>query len=140
MRFTDRVVVVIGGTSGIGRAAAERFSREGATVVVASRREQTHEPVSAIGERVSFVKADVSNREEIDALFAHTASVHGRLDVMVNCAGLVVVAPTMSVTERHWQRTIDINMNGVFRACQAAIPYLRDTISRGLAAQASRVR
>ena len=137
LRFAGRVAIVFGGTSGIGLATARRFHDEGASVVVASRRE--HEPVVSIGERVSFCRADVTNRDEVEEALRFCSDRHGRLDVVVNSAGLIVVAPTMNLTPRHWQRTIDVNLNGVFNVCQAAVPHLRTTIALGLAAQTAMV-
>lgn len=132
-RFAERVAVVVGGTSGIGLATARRLRDEGATVVIAGRRDGGAEAASSIGERVSFQRADVVDREQIDALFTDCVARHGRLDVVVNSAGFVVVAPTMSLKDRHWQRVIDVNLTGVFHVCQSAVPHLRATVAGGLA-------
>ena len=64
-------------------------------------------------------------------------ATHGRLDVVVNSVGSSVVQPTMSLEARHWQRTLDVNLTGVFHACQAAVPHMRATIAAGLARQIS---
>ncbi|MCU1501033.1 MAG: 3-oxoacyl-ACP reductase [Ilumatobacteraceae bacterium] len=133
-RFDQRVAVVLGGTSGIGLATARRLRGEGAAVVVAAR----HEPaVSDADGGLVFQQTDIAKREEIDRLFAVVAERFDRLDVVVNCAGVIIVSPTMDVQPRHWQRTMDVNLTGVFHVCQAAIPQLRSTLERGLAEQAA---
>jgi meso-butanediol dehydrogenase / (S,S)-butanediol dehydrogenase / diacetyl reductase len=135
-RFEGKVAVVIGGTSGIGLATARRLHQEGASVVVAARRpDEGTAAAKTIGGDTIFYATDVRRRDEVDAVFAHTNVRHARLDVVVNCAGALVVAPTMNVEERHWQRTLDVNLTGVFHACQAAVPHLRTTIGAGLATQ-----
>jgi len=137
-RFEGRVAVVVGGTSGIGLASAQRLHAEGASVVVAGRRADVGaDAVAIIGERASFQAADVTKRGDLDRLFADCSARHGRLDVVVNSAGAITLAPAMSLTARHWQRTLDINLSGVFDACQAAVPHLRATIADGLATQAA---
>lgn len=135
-RFSGKVAVVLGGSSGIGLATAHRLHHEGASVVIAARRESEGEvAVAAIGDGASFRRTDIVVRGEVEELFEHAVSLHGRLDVVVNCAGNVIAGPTMDVRERHWQRAIDVNLTGVFHVCQSAVPHLRATIAAGLATQ-----
>lgn len=134
-RFAGRVAVVIGGTSGIGLAAAHRLRREGASVVVAARRVVEGEAAAtAVGGDTVFVPVDVRERDQVEAVFARTVERFGRLDVLVHAAGAVVVTPTMALETRHWQRALDVNLTGVFHACQAAVPHLRATIASGASA------
>ncbi len=127
LRFTDQVVVVTGGTSGIGLACARRLLDEGANVVIAGR--STERGAGALSELDSdhllFAPADVSNRDDVDRLVAMAVAAFGRIDSVVNAAGSVVVSPFESVTVRHWQRTIDSNLTAVFHVCQSALPALR---------------
>lgn len=137
-RFEGRVAIVIGGNSGIGLAAAERLAAEGARVVIGARRaEEGEEAARRIGAGATFHRVDVREREQIEACFAAAVRQHGRLDVLVNSAGSSIVQRVEDVKPQHWQRTLDVNLTGVFNACQLAIPHLRATIASGLARQTS---
>lgn len=133
-RFEGKVAIVTGGTTGIGLATVQRLHGEGATVVFCGRRVEVGEEVArSFGtERAWFRKADVTVRAEVEALYAATAERFGRLDVVVNNAGNVVVGPTLALKPEHWRRTIALNLDSVFDSCQLAIPHLRATIAAGL--------
>ena len=114
-----KVGLITGGTSGIGRETAVLFARSGAKVVVAGRREQegqqTVELVHAAGGEGLFVKADVSNASEVDALVKKTAERFGRLDIAFNNAGTEGVwVPIARQSEADFDRTISINLKGVW--------------------------
>ena len=137
-RFAGRVAVVTGGTSGIGLATGARLAAEGAQVVLAGRGEEQGKAAAAgIGPGVRFQPADVTQRGQLDALFSETFARFGRLDVLVNSAGAVVVAPTATLRRDHWQRALDVNLTGTFESCQAALPHLRATIASGQATGAA---
>jgi meso-butanediol dehydrogenase / (S,S)-butanediol dehydrogenase / diacetyl reductase len=137
-RFDGRVAVVIGGTSGIGLATAHRLHREGASVVVAARRADEGEAAArAVGGDTEFHAVDVRQRPQLEAVLARAVERFGRLDVLVNAAGAVVVTPAMALEVTHWQRALDVNLTGVFHACQAAVPHLRATIASGAATGAA---
>jgi NAD(P)-dependent dehydrogenase (short-subunit alcohol dehydrogenase family) len=115
----DKVALVTGGTSGIGRDTALLFAKAGAKVVVAGRREQegneTVELIRAAGGDGLFVKTDVSKAAEVDALVQKTVEKFGRLDFAFNNAGIEGVwVPIAKQTEEDWDRTIDINLKGVW--------------------------
>ena len=121
-RFEGRVAVVIGGNSGIGLATAERLHAEGAAVVIGARRVDEGEAAAArIGDGATFFSVDVREREQLAAMFEAVVAQHGRLDVLVNSAGSSIVQRTTDVQPKHWQRTLDVNLTGVFNACQLAI-------------------
>ncbi len=137
-RFAGKVVVVTGGTTGIGRATVERLHAEGAAVVLCGRRTELGEDLAQdLGDRAVFVTADVTDRNDLERLFAEAAERFGRLDAVVNNAGNVVVAPTLDLHPRHWRRALALNLDAVFDSCQLAIPLLRRTIADGLATQAA---
>jgi meso-butanediol dehydrogenase/(S,S)-butanediol dehydrogenase/diacetyl reductase len=137
-RFEGKVVVVLGGNSGIGIAAAERLQAEGATVVIAARRvDEGEAAVARLGGSAWFARVDVRERDQIAAMFDSVVARHGRLDVLVNSAGASVVQRVEEIEPRHWQRTLDVNLTGVFNCCQLAVPHLRSTITAGLARQTS---
>ena len=115
----DKVALVTGGTSGIGRDTALLFAKAGAKVVVAGRREQegneTVELIRAAGGDGLFVKTDVSKASEVDALVQKTVEKFGRLDLAFNNAGIEGVwVPIAKQTEEDWDRTIGINLKGVW--------------------------
>jgi NAD(P)-dependent dehydrogenase (short-subunit alcohol dehydrogenase family) len=115
----DKVGLVSGGTSGIGRDTAVLFAKAGAKVVVAGRREpeglETIELVRAAGGDGLFVKTDVSKAPEVDALVQKVVEKFGRLDVAFNNAGIEGVwAPIIRQSEEDWDRTIEINLKGVW--------------------------
>lgn len=115
----NQVAIITGGTSGIGREAAILFAKAGAKVVVAGRREaegkETLELVHAAGGEGIFVKTDVSRSAEVKELVQKTVKKFGRLDVAFNNAGIEGTwLPIAEQTEEDWDRTIDINLKGVW--------------------------
>lgn len=129
-RFDGQVAIVTGGGSGIGAATARRLASEGATVVVAGRREEKLREVaeSAEGTVVPHT-CDVSDTEAVRELVRSTVETHGRLDVLVNNAGVGPSGPAPDVSDDDWDRTLAINLGGVFHASTAALPHLLE--SRG---------
>lgn len=117
--FTDKVALITGATSGIGRAAALAFAREGARVVVSGRREREgHETVALIeeaGGKATFVRADMTREPEVDALVKATLAAYGRLDVAFNNAGVEgTLGPIHEQTVENYRHIMDANVLGVF--------------------------
>jgi NAD(P)-dependent dehydrogenase (short-subunit alcohol dehydrogenase family) len=116
------VAVVIGGTSGIGRALAIGLAKAGADVVAASRRmqevEQTAAEIAGLGRRTLALCVDVLHRQSLEALHDEVLKVFGRIDILVNCAGITQRVPTLKCTEDEWGRIMETNLTGTFRACQ----------------------
>jgi NAD(P)-dependent dehydrogenase (short-subunit alcohol dehydrogenase family) len=117
--LANKVVLVTGGTSGIGRETAVLFAKSGAKVVVAGRREregkETVEMIHAAGSTGLFVKTDVSRAVEVEALIQNTVEQFGRLDVAFNNAGHEGVwVPIVQQSEEDWDRTINVNLKGVW--------------------------
>jgi len=115
--FADKVVLVTGGTAGIGRATAVAFARHGAHVVVSGRRETEGEESVALVEKVGgeglFVRADVSREEDVVALVARTVEQFGRLDIAFNNAGVLARGRMTDITTEDYEYIFGINVRGV---------------------------
>ena len=126
--LTGRVAVVIGGTSGLGRAIALGLAEAGADVVPTGRREalakEACAEVERMGRRTLAAPVDVLQRASIDALRDRVLEAFGRLDILVNAAARIARKPTIAVTEDEWRDTLDLNTTGALRACQSFFPAL----------------
>jgi 3-oxoacyl-[acyl-carrier protein] reductase len=123
MRLKDKVAIITGSARGIGKTTAEKFLKEGAKVVICDvNLEQVNETVAelkALGE-VEGVQVDVTNRQDVDDLIKFAVEKFGRLDVMVNNAGITADNTLLKLTEAEWDRVINVNLKGVFNCGQAA--------------------
>ncbi len=125
--FANKVALVTGATSGIGRATAIAFAREGAKVVLSGRREKEgRETVGVIekaGGKATFVRTDVTNESEVAALVAKTLATYGRLDAAFNNAGVEgKIGPIHQQTVENYHQTMDANVLGVFLSLKHEIP------------------
>lgn len=121
--LSERTAVVIGGTSGLGRAIAVGLARSGANVIPAGRREDMVEEVcreiEGLGRETVRHTVDVSSRESIDALRDAVIREFRGVDILVNAAGRTARKPTAKVEESEWTAILDTNLNGMLRACQS---------------------
>jgi NAD(P)-dependent dehydrogenase (short-subunit alcohol dehydrogenase family) len=128
--FAGKVALVTGGSSGLGKASALAFAREGAKVVVSARRaeegEQTAHLIKEAGGEAIFVKADMAARPEIEALINTAVGTYGRLDFAVNNAGVegTPFVLTADYSEDTWDQVININLKGVWLCMKYEIPHL----------------
>jgi NAD(P)-dependent dehydrogenase (short-subunit alcohol dehydrogenase family) len=125
MRFKDKVVVVIGGNSGIGLASAKAFAAEGGKVVITGRDPKTLEQAAReVGEGTLALRSDVGSLEDQDSLFEAVKQRHGRIDVLFVNAGIGTFAPVRGVTPELWDQVHDVNLRGAFFAAQKALPLM----------------
>lgn len=130
MRFKDKVVVVTGGASGIGRATALAFAREGARVVVADLNEtggnETARLAKELGGEGVFVRADVTREDDCGRMVQTAVDRFGRLDVLFNNAGIPMApTPAEAIPTELFDRVLAVNVRGVFLGCRYAIPVMR---------------
>jgi NAD(P)-dependent dehydrogenase (short-subunit alcohol dehydrogenase family) len=120
--LTSKVAVVIGGTSGIGRTLALGLAQAGANVVSTGRRENlvqaATDEIRALGRKSVSIATDVSSRASIEALQSAVLKEFGRVDILVNCAGITKRTPTVDVGEDEWNAIFETNLTGMLRACQ----------------------
>ena len=128
-RFEGRVVVITGAGSGMGEAAARLFSAEGASVVLGGNTRSKLERVAGAlpPERTLVHEVDVSRPEQVDAFVAAAAERFGRIDVLVNSAGVDQPGTAEEVTTEEWLRVMNTDAGGTFYACRAALPHLKKT-------------
>jgi meso-butanediol dehydrogenase/(S,S)-butanediol dehydrogenase/diacetyl reductase len=129
MRLKDKVCIVTGGGSGIGRASALLFAREGARLVVADKRLQAAEAVAAEctreGAQALPVAVDVARSAEVQRMVAVAIGTFGRLDVLVNNAGYGIAGSVVETDEQAWDDLMAVNVRGVFLCCKYAIPAMK---------------
>ena len=125
MRFERKVVVVTGGTDGIGLTTAQAFANEGAHVYITGRREERlSDAVAQIGNGVIGVQGDVSCPADLDRLYAKIKSDHGRVDVVYANAGVSESAAIDDIQDEHFDRLFDINVKGTIYTVQKALPLM----------------
>jgi NAD(P)-dependent dehydrogenase (short-subunit alcohol dehydrogenase family) len=126
VRLKNKVALVTGGGTGIGRAIALEFAKEGARVAITGRRKDTlSKTVKEIikkGGKALGIPGDVSNIADVDKMVTETVKKFGKLDILVNCAGILISADLAHHTEKIWDDTIDINLKGSFLTTQRAVP------------------
>lgn len=126
-RFNNKVVVVTGGSSGIGLAAAKAFAAEGASVFITGRRQEALDSAAKqIGGRVTAVRGDMADLADIDRLYDAVQQKHAQIDVLFANAGGGEMVALGAITEEHYQRTFDTNVKGVLFTVQKALPLLKD--------------
>ena len=129
LELTDRVAVVSGGASGIGRACAERLVDEGAKVVILDRSPAGRDVAAGLamrGRDVTFVQCDISIEPDARAAFASVIDEHGRIDVLLCCAGISgpVGSTALDISVEDWDRVMAVNVRGSFLAAKHALPAL----------------
>lgn len=128
--INGKVVIITGASSGLGEATAHRLAERGAKLVLAARREDRLRALSdelkAGGAEVIWQTTDVSDRKQVDALSAIAKETFGRIDVLVNNAGLMPLAPLDALKVDEWEQMVDVNIKGVMYGIAAVLPIMRE--------------
>jgi glucose 1-dehydrogenase len=128
MRFEDKVCLVTGGGSGIGRATCLRLASEGGRVTVVDVDEDggdgTVRRIAGGGGQAIFARADVSNAEQVRAAVGAAVDRWGRIDVVVNDAAVMTFTSVVELNEADWDRVLGVNLRGVFLVCKYALPHM----------------
>src|SRR5215813_13898899 len=130
-RFAGKIAIVTGGAGEIGRATALRLAREGATVVIVDCDKDQAEKVAAEitegGGQAWAVKTNVAERDQVEAMASLVFDRDGRIDVLCNIAGIGPPAPLLETSDENWDKTIDVNLKGVFLCTQAIARFMVKT-------------
>jgi len=128
MRFSDKVCIVTGGGSGIGRATCQRFASEGGKVLVADLNvehgNQTVQMIATTSGQAAFVKCDVGNPTEVKAAVQAAVDRWKKIDVLVNNAAMMTFLPVVDLPEDQWDKVLAVNLKSVFMFCKYAIPHM----------------
>ena len=134
MAGTEKTAIVTGGGSGVGRAVALAFGRDGYKVLITGRRQEPLDETIALRAEAAMTAfpADVSREADVDALFSQAKSQFGRLDVIFNNAGTgAPAAPVGDITPAQWRAVIDVNLTGAFLCTRAAFNMMREQEPQG---------
>ncbi|RST72061.1 SDR family oxidoreductase [Siminovitchia acidinfaciens] len=130
MSLKEKVAVITGAGSGIGKAIALKFAEQGAKVVIAEINEKngadTEKEIKEKGFTAEFIKADVSSSDSVKSLIYQTVDTYGTVDILVNNAGLEYFTTIEETTEEQWDRTMNINLKGVFLGTKFVLPIMRE--------------
>ncbi|SCG83079.1 short-chain dehydrogenase/reductase SDR [Proteiniborus sp. DW1] len=129
MRLKDKVAIVTGSTSGMGRATAELFAKEGAKVVVTGRNEERAKEVvnriKAEGNEAIYIIADTSNMDEVKKIFDKTIEAYGTVDILFNNAGMLSTTPIADLTLDEWNKTFSVNVTAPLYLSQLCAPIMK---------------
>jgi NAD(P)-dependent dehydrogenase (short-subunit alcohol dehydrogenase family) len=129
--FSGKRVLITGGTSGMGEASALSFAGAGAHVVINGRNHDRARNIisssNALAGSVVFVGGDISERRKCDLIVTEAVGILGGLDILVNSAGIIYHATAEETTDEQWLETMNVNVNGMFYICRAALPHLKSS-------------
>ena len=129
--FTGKRVLITGGTSGMGEASALSFARAGAHIVINGRNHERARAIISASNKlpgsIAFVDGDISERDKCDLIVTEAIGILGGLDIVVNSAGVIYHATAEETTDEQWLQTMNVNVNGMFYICRAALPQLKSS-------------
>ncbi len=128
MRLKDKVAIVTGGSRGIGKAVCELFAKEGATVIIIDLLPQGQavaDSIKASGAKAEYHSVSVTDKSALEVLFKKINSTYGKIDILINNAGITRDRTLEKMSEEEWDAVIDVNLKGVFLCTQAVVPYMK---------------
>lgn len=128
MRLKDKVAIVTGGSRGIGQAVSELFAKEGANVIIVDllpQGGQVAKTINEAGGKAEFHRVSVTDKSAIEALFEQVNSKYGKIDILINNAGITRDRTLEKMSEDEWDTVIEVNLKGVFICTQAVAPYMK---------------
>lgn len=128
MRLANKVAIITGGARGIGKAVAELFAKEGATVYIWDVLEvgkETAEGIQAAGGKAFFSPISVTDKEQVEAAAKQVFEEQGRLDILINNAGILRDKTLLKMSDEEWDASVDVNLKGVFLCTRAVVPFMQ---------------
>ena len=117
--ITDKVAIVTGGASGIGKAISELYIEKGAKVAIFDQKDFVKEVAKELSSKNAIgVQCDITKNESMDSAIQEVRDHFGKIDILVNCAGIALLDDAENISDDYWQKTIDINLTGSFKMCQ----------------------
>lgn len=129
MRLKNKVAIITGGARGIGKAISEVFAKEGASVLIWDVLDEgtaTADGIKANGGKAEFHKISVTDKEAVNTSVADIHSRYGKIDILINNAGITRDKTLQKMSEEEWDSVIDVNLKGVFLCTQAVVPYMKE--------------
>ncbi|MGB3636290.1 MAG: SDR family oxidoreductase [Rivularia sp. (in: cyanobacteria)] len=131
MTLNNKVAIITGSSKGIGKAIATKLAKDGAAVVInyshsADKANQTVEEIKQQGGNAIAIQADVGKVAEIESLFEQTVDKLGQVDILVNCAGIIINKPLVEITEADFDKIVAVNIKGTYFACQQAVKRMNE--------------
>src|SRR4051812_7903005 len=130
MTFENKVCLITGAGSGIGRATAERFAANGASVVVIDKNEgggkETVEIISRNNGKAVFCKADIAVESDIQVVVNYVIKTWERIDILVNNAAMMIYKKVVDLTAEEWDKVMEVNLRSVFLFCKYSIPHMQN--------------
>jgi 3-oxoacyl-[acyl-carrier protein] reductase len=128
MRLKDKIAVVTGGSRGIGQAISELFAKEGATVIIVDllpQGQQVADVINTRGGKAEFYSVSVTDKSAIEKLFSNINDQYGKIDILINNAGITRDRTLEKMSLDEWDAVIDVNLKGVFLCTQAVVPFMK---------------
>ena len=130
MSFKDKVAIVTGAASGIGKSCSLSFAEKGVKVIVVDLNkkgaEKTTLEIQRKGSEAIFIKADVSKKEDVESIVTITENNFGKIDILVNCAGICQIRNIEDITEQEWDKVMSVNLKGTFLMCQSVLKEMKN--------------
>ncbi|MEL6123834.1 MAG: 3-oxoacyl-ACP reductase FabG [Bacteroidota bacterium] len=126
MRLENKIAIVTGGARGIGEAICEQFVKEGARVIIWDLLDQGQEVADRLGPNASFMKLSITSADEVNKAVDEVRKMHGRIDILINNAGITRDRTLLKMSEEEWDLVIDVNLKGLFLVTKAVASIMKE--------------